>query len=302
MATAIAEVIAKGWRVVIVHGNGPQVGALALQQAFQHERVAGFVPPEPLFSLGAMTQGQVGSILVMALQRHLGGESPIACVVTHTVVAADDPAFACPTKPIGPFFSAEEASALARDRGWVMVDDAGRGLRRVVPSPVPQRFLEAAAIRQLVSHGTLVVAGGGGGVPVIASSNGFVGVEAVIDKDLAASSLARSLGADALALVTAVPNVELDFGTPRQRSLYHLDVGDAERYLSDGQFPPGSMGPKIEASITFLRQGGQVAVITSPERLLATLDDDHAPDTNMGTRIEVDLASALTGEEVRWSR
>jgi carbamate kinase len=267
MAASVRELIDAGWRVLIVHGNGPQVGALGVQQ----EEAATLVPPQPLSSLCAMTQGYLGSLIALALHERLGPAQDIVSVVTHVVVHRDDPAFTEPSKPIGPFFSEREAAELEAARHWTMSSDAGRGFRRLVPSPEPLAILEADAIRRLVDDGVVVIACGGGGVPVAMSSHGYVGVDAVIDKDLAAQRLASTLGVDALALVTAVPAVQLDHGTPRQRDLHALDVREAARYLADGQFGAGSMAPKIAAAIRFIGEGGSAVAITSPALLAATM-------------------------------
>jgi carbamate kinase len=267
MAASIGEFIDAGWSVVVVHGNGPQVGALGLQQ----EGAETLVPPQPLFSLCAMTQGYLGSLVVLALHERLGRDHPMASVVTHVVVHGDDPAFATPSKPIGPFFSIPEARSFEATRHWEMVEDAGRGFRRVVPSPEPLDILEAEAIRRMVDDGVLVIACGGGGIPVTLTPDGYVGVDAVIDKDLAAQRLASALGVDVLALVTSVPAVQLDHGTPRQQDLHVLQVDDAEHHLADGQFAAGSMGPKVTAAIRFIREGGQAAAITTPDLLAATV-------------------------------
>jgi carbamate kinase len=214
-----------------------------------------------------MTQGQVGHLITASLQG--GGtmpEPPVATIVTHALVDPADPAFQRPTKPIGPFYRRQEAERLARERRWEMVEDAGRGWRRVVPSPEPQGFLETDAIRALVESGFVVVAAGGGGIPVVREGAGISGVDAVIDKDLAAQRLASLVGADVLVLLTAVDRVWLGFGTPRQRAVDAMTVDEAERHLADGEFPPGSMGPKVTSAIRFVRGGGRRAVITSPSR------------------------------------
>jgi carbamate kinase len=267
MAASIGELIDTGWQVVVVHGNGPQVGALGVQQ----EAGAALVPAQPLFSLSAMTQGYLGSLVALALHERLGPGHEVVSVVTHVVVHGDDPAFAAPSKPIGPFYSAAEARRLAAERGWAMSDDAGRGFRRVVPSPEPLGILEADTISRMVDAGIVVIACGGGGVPVAMSVDGYVGVDAVIDKDLAAQRLASALGVDALALVTSVPAVQLGHGTPRQHDLHELGVDDAARYLAAGQFAAGSMAPKMAASIRFIREGGEAVAITTPDLLAATL-------------------------------
>jgi carbamate kinase len=257
MARSVARVLDAGWRVVLTHGNGPQVGNLAIQQ-----EEADSVPPMPLSVLGAMTQGQLGHVLGSAVSRASG--TGAVSVVTHVAVDGDDPAFADPTKPIGPFFTEDEARRLAAERGWVVRQDAGRGFRRVVPSPDPKLILEAEAIGQLVARGHTVIAAGGGGIPVIRRGKRWTGVNAVIDKDLSAERLASGIGADVLMMLTGVDRVAVDFGTPRQRPLSSLTVDEAKEHLSEGQFPPGSMGPKVKAAIRFVEAGGGRAIITSP--------------------------------------
>jgi carbamate kinase len=222
-----------------------------------------------------MTQGYLGSLIALALHERLGRDHEVVSLVTHVVVHGDDPAFAEPSKPIGPFYSAAEARRLAAAHRWTMAEDSGRGFRRVVPSPEPLGILEAEAIRGIVAAGILVIACGGGGVPVAMSPDGYVGVDAVVDKDLAAERLASALGVDVLALVTSVPAVQLEHGTPREHDLHELGVDDAERYLAEGQFAAGSMGPKITAAIRFIREGGHAVAITTPELLGATVT---APD------------------------
>lgn len=283
MAASLNEVIEAGWRAVIVHGNGPQVGNLALQQ-----EATSMVPAQPLSLLNAMTQGQLGSLIARAIDQ-IRGPGAAAAVVTHVTVDRADPAFGDPAKPIGPFFQREEAEHLAAARGWVVRPDSGRGYRRVVPSPEPVGILEIGALRALIDAGYLVIACGGGGIPVA----GADAVDAVIDKDRAAGLIARSLGAEALLMVTAVERVMLNFGTPNQTSLGTITAAQAARHLGDGQFPPGSMGPKIEAALRFLADGGELAVITSPDLLGATLTGSGA---RTGTRIERDPAAARPGQ------
>jgi carbamate kinase len=285
MAAAVNEVIEAGWRVVIVHGNGPQVGNLALQQ-----EATTMVPAQPLALLTAMTQGELGSVIACAIDL-LRGPGTAAALVTHVTVDPADPAFQSPSKPIGPFFERSEAQQLAASRGWVVRPDSGRGYRRVVASPEPTGVIEIDALRALVSAGHLVIAAGGGGIPVAdagprgaivdAGTCGAI-VDAVIDKDRAAGLIARLLGAQALLLVTAVDRVMLDYGTPKQSELGTITAAEAARYLRDGQFPPGSMGPKIESALRFLADGGELAVVTSPGLLAATL----AGGQRSGTRIE----------------
>ena len=281
MATAVNDVLEAGWRVVVVHGNGPQVGNLAMQQeaALQQEATAA-VPAQPLALLGAMTQGMLGSVIARAIDL-LRGRGTAAALVTHVTVDPADPAFGAPSKPIGPFFEPAEAERLARRGGWVVKPDSGRGYRRVVASPQPLAVIEIEAMRALV-EAWLVIAGGGGGIPVLAADPCRV-VDAVIDKDRAACLIARQLGAQALLLVTAVDRVMLDYGMPTESSLSRISADQAARYLAEGQFPPGSMGPKIEAALRFLDDGGELSVITSPALLAATLAG-HCETA--GTRIE----------------
>ena len=282
MATAVNDVLEAGWRVVVVHGNGPQVGNLAMQQeAALQQAATAAVPTQPLALLGAMTQGLLGSVIARAIDL-LRGRGTAAALVTHVTVDPADPAFGAPSKPIGPFYEPAEAKRLSRLGGWVVQPDSGRGYRRVVASPQPVSVIEIEALRALVEAGRLVIAGGGGGIPVLAADPCRV-VDAVIDKDRAACLIARQLGAQALLLVTAVDRVMLDYGTPAQSSLGTITADLAAGYLAEGQFPPGSMGPKIEAALRFLDQGGELAVITSPELLAATLAGHADP---AGTRIE----------------
>ncbi len=281
MARSIVELIDDGWRVVIVHGNGPQVGNLAIQQ----DRGRDAVPEMPLFALDAMTQGQLGSLMAIALYRAGGGRHHIVGILSHVIVDLNDPAFNHPTKPIGPFYSQSEATRLAETRGWDIVEDSGRGYRRVVPSPRPGKFVEIQAVRSLLDAGHVVVADGGGGIPVARQGDLWDGVDAVIDKDYAAAELALQVDADALVLVTGVDSVMLDFGTDSQRRLGRIDVAEAEHHLAAGQFPEGSMGPKVRAATRFLRGGGPLAVITTAPLAAATLRFQGDNDTLVGTRI-----------------
>jgi carbamate kinase len=268
LAPVLSDLARDGHRVVFTHGNGPQVGNLAIQQ----EEGARLVPPQPLFVLGAMTQGQMGHLITAALRGDRATrEPPVATIVTHALVDLSDPAFQRPTKPIGPFYSRHEAERLARERHWHVIEDAGRGWRRVVPSPEPLGFLEADAIRALVEAGFVVVASGGGGIPVARQGAGIRGVDAVIDKDLSAQRLASAVGADVLVLLTGVDHVWLGFGTAHQRAVDSMTVDEASKHLADGEFPPGSMGPKVTAAIRFVRSGGERTVITSPPRVREAL-------------------------------
>jgi carbamate kinase len=277
IAVGICALADAGWQVVVVHGNGPQVGSLIIQQ----ETGVALVPSQPLSVLNAMTEGQLGSVLALAIDSIRGPGSAVA-LVSHMTVSPDDPAFQHPTKPVGPFFDAAHAEQMGRERGWLMAEDSGRGYRRVVASPAPLELLELTTLRGLMNTGVIVLAAGGGGVPVARTPAGaFTGVDAVIDKDLAAARVASGLGAQALLLVTAVDEVYVDFGTPRARPVRVMDTALAGQYLAEGQFPPGSMGPKVQAAVSFVRWSGASAVVTSAASMAAAL----APDAATGTRI-----------------
>jgi len=275
----IAGMLASGWEVVLTHGNGPQVGYNLLRS----ELAAPSAPPLPLDVLGAQTQGSIGYLLQQVLGNELRRRSirkRVVTVVTQTVVDAHDPAFQRPTKPIGRFYPKDEAQRLQAERAWQMVEDAGRGWRRVVPSPLPAEIVERLVIKGLVHQAIVVIACGGGGIPVVRGSAGdLTGVEAVIDKDLASALLAQSIGADLLLISTAVERVALHYGKPDQKDLTAMTVDDAKRYLSEGHFAPGSMGPKIRAALQFVEAGGHEALITSPERI------ERALAGETGTRI-----------------
>ncbi len=266
-----ADLLATGFQAVITHGNGPVVGHLLLQMECAHD----LVPPMPLFICDADSEGSLGYLiqqcLVNELQRR-GRRHRVATVITQVLVAATDPAFRNPDKPIGPFYSAREAKQFQRQRGWRLREDAGRGWRRVVPSPQPLDIIEREVVSYLLEGGIIVIAAGGGGIPVVRQPDGDLrGIEAVIDKDRAAAVLGRAIGADGLIFLTAVEHVYLDYRKPAQRPLAALDMAEAERYLQQGQFAPGSMAPKIEAALDFLAGGGRRVLITRPENLPAAL-------------------------------
>lgn len=266
-----ADLVTAGYASVITHGNGPMVGHLLLQM----ECARAAVPPMPLFMCDADSEGGLGYLIQQCLVNELhrrGKEQGVVTVVTQVVVSADDPAFLAPDKPIGPFYPAGEAERLHRERGWHLVADAGRGWRRVVPSPRPLTIIEQDIISYLLRGGIIVIAAGGGGVPVIRRPDGdLMGVEAVIDKDRSAAVLAREISADLLVFLTAVEYVYLDFLKPQQRPLMTLTCAEAQNYLRAGHFAPGSMGPKLEAALDFLAQGGQRVLITQPESLAEAL-------------------------------
>ncbi|MEM2127043.1 MAG: carbamate kinase [Candidatus Bathyarchaeia archaeon] len=258
----IAGIIRRGYEVVLTHGNGPQVGNLAIQQ----EQARDLVPPQPLVVLGAMTQGQIGYLFQQALRNELADvKRPVVTVVTQVLVDKDDPDFRDPHKPVGPFYDEEEAKALMGERGWVMrrVRPDVKGWRRVVPSPRPLAIIEGEAVRRMVDDGMIVIASGGGGIPVIERGGRLEGIDAVIDKDLAGEILAEEVGADIFLILTDVDCVKLDYGKPSERPIRRMTLEEARRYLSEGHFPPGSMGPKVEACIRFLEHGGERAIIAS---------------------------------------
>jgi carbamate kinase len=251
-AKHLATLLRKGERIAITHGNGPQVGNILLQNEIAKDKL----PPMPLDVCGAESQGMIGYMLQRALRSELeseGSKIPVATIVTQTLVDAEDRAFKNPTKPVGPFYSAKEAQQLRESKGWHMISDSGRGYRRVVPSPTPLDIIEKETIIRLFEIGTVVISVGGGGVPVIREKNGNLrGVEAVLDKDRTAALLAKTLGVETLLILTDVERVFINYGKPDQKALDRMTVQDCRKYLSEGQFPEGSMGPKIESAVSFL--------------------------------------------------
>jgi carbamate kinase len=277
-AEAIVQLIRDDYRLVITHGNGPQVGAALLRS----ERASGTVYSHSLDVCDATTQGEIGYVLQQALHNELiaaGLSIPVATILSQVVVSADDPAMQNPTKPIGPFYSREDIEERRRRYGWEIVEDAARGYRRVVPSPEPLEIVEENVIRDLLSQGVLVIAVGGGGIPVVRSDAGLRGVEAVIDKDRASALLASRLGVDLFVISTDVDRVCLDYKRPTQEALSQVSAEQLEQHLRAGQFPPGSMGPKIESALRFLGNGGKEVIITSFEYL------HDAVDGSAGTHI-----------------
>jgi carbamate kinase len=278
-AKNMSSLIVSKHRLAIVHGNGPQVGFI-LRRA---EIAKNELHMVPLDSCVADTQGALGYNIQTAIRNVLGGlhqTRNVSTIVTEVLVDRNDPSFQSPSKPIGSFMEADEAEKHRRDDGWFVVEDAGRGWRRVVPSPRPKEILELAVIKQLVESGTITIAAGGGGIPVIKDEKDhFIGVEAVIDKDLAASLLAKSIGADTFIITTAVEKVCLNFGKPNQKSLDEISVAEAKQYITEGHFAKGSMLPKIEAMIEFVEDSGQPGVITDPEHLAEAIEG------RAGTRI-----------------
>lgn len=262
----IIDLIEEGYHVVLTHGNGPHVG----NSMIKGEAAKKLVPSYSMDACGAETQGLLGYIIKQSLinrMKERNTEGKIASLVTQVLVSENDPAFDHPTKPVGPFFQAHEAEELTRDKGYVMKEDSGRGYRRVVASPRPLEILEKDIIRDLSGLGYVVIAAGGGGIPVVKTGEELMGVEAVIDKDYASSLLAVEIKADLLIILTGVEKVCVDFGKPNQKSLSSMNLSDAKRYMSEGQFPAGSMGPKIDAAMGYVEKTGGAALITSIDQL-----------------------------------
>ncbi len=275
----IAMIAGEGCAVAVTHGNGPQVGDILLKNELAKETL----PPMPLDICGAESQGMIGYMLQQSLGealREAGIDRPVATVLTQTRVDGDDPAFTNPEKPIGPFYAPAQAKMLQEEKGWRMVEIPGRGYRRVVPSPRPVALVEERAIARLFSTGTIVIAAGGGGVPVVADGKGALrGVEAVVDKDLTAALLARLVGANDLLILTDVERVALNYGLPDQQEIDEMTASEARDHLAAGHFPPGTMGPKIKAALKFLEAGGERATIAPLEGAFRALSG------RAGTRI-----------------
>ncbi len=270
-AQLMVHIVRKGYEVIIVHGNGPQVGNLLIQM----EESINKIPPYTLDICDAMTEGSMGFMLEKAITnelRRLSLDKEVATVITPVVVDKDDPAFEKPTKPVGPFYPKYRAKMLTREKKWTMIEDAGRGYRKVVPSPKPIDVVPKWIIRDLVQAGRIVIAAGGGGIPVIINGRGlFEGVEAVIDKDYASSLIAREVKVDLFIILTAIERVFLNFGKPDQKEVPAMTVAEAKKHLADGQFPAGSMGPKIRAAIEYIEAGGREVLITRDTHLKAAL-------------------------------
>ena len=287
-ASAVIGLIRAGHQIVLTHGNGPQVGA----QLLRSERAADQVPGQTLDVCGACSQGEIGYLLSQALcdeLRSQGLHTPVASLVTQTVVSPDDPAFLHPTKPIGPFYSRTEAERRQQQLGWQIVEDAARGYRRVVASPEPVEIVEFEVIARLMQQGVLVIACGGGGIPVVARNGGYTGVEAVIDKDRASALLATRLGVEVFAISTDTDYVYLNYKRPTQRPLARVTAAELLDHHRAGHFPPGNMGPKVEAALRFLQAGGQQVIITSYEHLCSALTGETGthiiPDTLPAPRL-----------------
>jgi len=275
----LVEIVRAGYRLVIVHGNGPQVGNILIQA----EEASTKVPPQSLDLAVAQTEGSIGFLLQQAMRNRLEQSnlsSNVATLLTEVEVDPNDPAFRRPTKPVGPFFTRYRAEALMRDFGWTMKEDANRGWRKVVPSPRPLQILNYDIISTMLDHADVVIAAGGGGIPVVRGrDHQWRGIEAVIDKDFASSLLAAELNAELYIVLTGVPRVAVDYGKPTQRDLERMTVDEAQAYFEEGQFPAGSMGPKIEAAIEFVRQSGREVLITDVDHLREGLEG------KAGTRI-----------------
>ena len=269
----LAAMVESGkYKIVVTHGNGPQVGNILLQNEVGKEVAA----PMPLYVCGAESQGLIGYMIQQNLTNLFAAKGrpdiPVATLVTQVVVDKADPAFANPTKPVGPFYSAEEAARLKKEKGYDVKEDAGRGWRRVVPSPDPVEIFEKVAIRQLVDARTIVIASGGGGIPVVRENGGLKGVDAVIDKDLAGERLAVDVKASIFMILTDVAQVKLHYRTPQEKSLARMTVAEAKKYAAEGHFAKGSMEPKVRAAIRFVESGGEQAIITSLDRATDALE------------------------------
>jgi len=270
-ASLMIHVVKKGYDLIIVHGNGPQVGNLLIQM----EEAVNKIPPFTLEVCDAMTEGSMGFMLEQAIINELRKNSvdkEVATLITQVIVDRNDPAFENPTKPVGPFYSQYRAQMLMREKKWSMTEDAGRGFRKVVPSPKPIDIVPKRVLHDLVHSGKIVIAAGGGGIPIIINGRGlFQGVEAVIDKDYASSLIAREIKADLFVILTNVNRVSLNFGQPDEIPMPVMTIEEAKKHYDEGEFPPGSMGPKIKAAIEYIQGGGKEVLITSASHLKAAL-------------------------------
>ena len=269
----IADIVERGYEVIVAHGNGPQVGRIVIQ----NEVASASTPAMPFDVCGAMSQGMIGYHIQQGLSkvlRHRGINKNVVTIVTQVVVDKDDPKFKAPSKPIGPFYTEEEAKAIAAEKGYTMKEDAGRGWRRVVASPLPVEIVELDAVKTLNDACFVVVTVGGGGIPVVRNEAGDLeGVAAVIDKDLASEKLARDMDADALVILTAVEKVSINFKKPDQKDLDRMSAAEAKQYIKEGHFAPGSMLPKIEAALNFVEsKPGRIAIITSLDKAVDAIE------------------------------
>lgn len=273
----ILDLVQAGYRIVLTHGNGPQVGSILIQ----NEAAQDVIPASPLDVCGAQTQGSLGYLISQALYNRMkerGIKKEVTTIITQVVVDRNDPNFRHPTKPVGPFYTGEQARLLEKE-GYALVEDSGRGYRRVVPTPRPLEIIEHDTIRELLDSGFLVIAVGGGGIPVVRENGRLSGVEAVIDKDLASALMASEIGADVLMILTGVEKVAVDYGKPTQRDIDSMTAAEARELMAAGQFPAGSMGPKIEAVCGFVERSGGEAIITSLDKM------KDAVEGKTGTRI-----------------
>ncbi|MFT6875459.1 MAG: carbamate kinase [Granulosicoccus sp.] len=273
-AVSLLPLTSLGNELIVTHGNGPVVGKILMRQVLTRDRIA----PMPLDICVAHSQGGIAYLLMQAIEnslRSIGNARHVASLLTQVEVAADDPAFHNPTKPIGAFYSEEEASLISAELGWRMAEDSGRGWRHVVPSPIPTHICDISLVEELSKRGTIVIAGGGGGIPVVRDAKGIRnGVAAVIDKDLTSALMANVLGIPMMMLLTAVSQVAVNFGKPDEQLLEQVSVSEIKRLLADGHFPPGSMGPKIKAAIRFIEGGGQRVIIAHLNEAIPALNGD----------------------------
>lgn len=280
--SGIVELIKRGYLLAITHGNGPQVGNMLMQQQAGQEAFG--IAQLPLGVLNAATEGSMGYMIEQSLQNRLLTSrinKQVITIISQVVVDKDDPSIQNPTKPVGPFYDQTKALEMQNEYGWVMKEDAGRGWRHVVPSPIPKEIVNAHIIKELIEKDNIVIACGGGGIPVYVEEKGtYEGVDAVIDKDFASALLARKIDADLLVILTGVDRVSINFGKPDQKELSYLNLEDAKKYLQEGHFPAGSMGPKIAAAIGFIENGGKTALITSLEKIVDAFEGKN------GTLIE----------------
>lgn len=275
----IVELITEGYHIALTHGNGPQVGDILLA----YDSAKDTLPPMPLDVCGAQSQGMIGYMFQLSLDNILkerGIHKSVVTILTQTLVHPEDPQLANPSKPIGPFYTALEAAKLRSEKGWTIENDSGKGFRRFVPSPIPTGFVEEECVKTLYESGDLVIASGGGGIPVTQKEGVLQGIEGVVDKDYAASLMATLIEAEVLLILTDVEQISLYYGTARQEGLDHLTRSQALQYLKEGHFPPGSMGPKVKSAVDFLDNGGRKVVVASLESALSALDGDA------GTTIE----------------
>lgn len=277
-AKTIVDLAQDGYEVIVGHGNGPQVGMINLAMEFSCTK-GGNTPYMPFPECGAMSQGYIGYHLQQAIQQELkarGVDKECASIITQVVVDANDPGFAKPTKPVGSFYTKEEADKIAAEKGFTFVEDAGRGYRRVVPSPIPQRIVELKVVEQLVKAGDIVITVGGGGIPVVETEQGLKGVAAVIDKDRSSALLAQSIGADMLIILTAVDRVCINYNKPDQKELPTMTLEEAEKYIGEKQFAPGSMLPKVQSCMEFVKNNthGGTALITSLQKAKVALQGE----------------------------